>query len=502
MRSTHIISNWILHFINHTAQAISWGETEDYLVNIQPCVPLPVSGITAPATVTGECSGIISIPVNTGTASFPTFQWEYRVNSSSPWQMAVDGGLGGVITGATTGTLVLINVPSSLSGYQFRAIATNPCSAPDFTTPPTTITVGPLVARVSPTSATICRGTLQQLTLQSPQLTVCSGNVNIAVPDFTPNGISNSINVSGIPASATITEVKVTINMTHTWVGDMVWALKAPNGQIINLDFYLTSTGGAGVTTGFVNTVITSDLSKPALSTGTNPYTNTFRADRTNSGPFVIPQGGPNGFLPTTTSFSSLYSVPNGNWTLAGFDGGPADLGVLQNWCITISYGSPVNGIWSQNPAPAPPNQYQNMWTNSGGTIAYTGGPASTIWVNPTANTVYTVIASTTSPACTSAPTQIPVNVTQPLVSVTNPTNQTVCRGGTTSFSVSALSAAGAPYNGPFTYVWQESRDNGLTWNTVTNGGVYSGATTNTLTLTGVTREAPSDMPLNICSLE
>lgn len=34
----------------------------------------------------------------------------------------------------------------------------------------------------------------------------------------------------------------------------------------------------------------------------------------------------------------------------------------------------------------------------------------------------------------------------------------------------------------------------GLTWNNVSNGGVYSGATTNTLALTGVTRSAPVDM--------
>ena len=56
--------------------------------------------------------------------------------------------------------------------------------------------------------------------------------------------------------------------------------------------------------------------------------------------------------------------------------------------------------------------------------------------------------------------------------------------------------SVGAPYNGPFTYVWEESQNNGLTWNVVSNGGVYSGATTNTLTLTGVTRAAPVDMNL------
>ncbi len=471
----------------------TWGETEDYLVDIQPCVPLPVTGVTAPSAVSGECSGIVAIPVNTGTASFPTFRWEYRVNAASPWAFLNDGDLGGVVTGATTGTLVLINVPTSLSGYQFRAIVSNPCSALDFTAPPTTVTIGPLVARVSPTSATICRGTIQSITLQSPQSTFCSGTVNINVPDNNPNGILASIPVSGIPTSATITEVRVTFNMTHTWVGDMVINLRAPNGQTINLIGLLNNGTGSNGTANFVNTSVSSDNTFPPMSGAPAPRTGVFRADRYNTvgvGPNLLPT--------TTTVWGPLMNAAtiNGNWTLGMADLGPADLGVLQNWCITISYGAPVTGIWSQNPAPAPPNQYQNMWINSGATIPYTGTPVSQIWVTPTANTVYTVVASTVSPACTSAPVQIPVNVTQPLTNVVAPTSQTVCVGGTTSFSVTATSAVGAPYNGPFTYQWQETRDNGLTWSNVSDGGVYSGATTATLTLTGVTRSAPSDMNL------
>jgi hypothetical protein len=97
------------------------------------------------------------------------------------------------------------------------------------------------------------------------------------------------------------------------------------------------------------------------------------------------------------------------------------------------------------------------------------------------------VVYSTATPACTSPPTCITVNVTSPITGLGTMADRQVCVGGTTSFSVS-------PGGGPLTYVWSESRDNGLTWAVVTNGGVYSGATTNTLTLTGVTRTAPVDM--------
>ncbi|MFN8289523.1 MAG: GEVED domain-containing protein [Chitinophagaceae bacterium] len=469
----------------------SWGETEDYLVNIQPCVPL--LGVTAPATVTAECSGIAIITANTGSASFPSFQWEYRVNASSPWQNCVNGGLGGVLTNVTSQSLVLINTPSTLNGYQFRAIVSNPCSAADVSTPVTTLNMVKLVARVTPTSATLCKTTpnqVQQLSLLSPQVSVCSGTLNLNVPDNTPNGTSTSLAVSGIPSSAVITEIKVTFNMTHTWVGDVVMNLKAPNGQIINLIGLLDNGTGSNGTANFTNTSVSSDDSKPPMSGAPAPRSNTFRADK-----FIASV--PAGFATTTTSWASLLpaSTINGNWTLAMCDLGPGDLGVLQNWCITISYGAPVTGIWT---GPA-----GTMWTNSGASTPYTGTPASTIYVNPGSNAVYTVTASTTSPACVSDPVNIPVNVTQPLDLSTfvQPTNKTVCTGSNTSFSVTALSPAGSPYNGPFTYQWQETRDQGLTWTNISNGAVpggstatYSGATTNTLTITGATRSAPVDM--------
>ena len=81
----------------------------------------------------------------------------------------------------------------------------------------------------------------------------------------------------------------------------------------------------------------------------------------------------------------------------------------------------------------------------------------------------------------------------------TPPVNQTVESGGITSFSVSATATsttsynAGVPdYSGPgatnvsagITYQWQENTGAGFA--NIANGGIYSGVTTATLTLTGV----------------
>lgn len=58
------------------------------------------------------------------------------------------------------------------------------------------------------------------------------------------------------------------------------------------------------------------------------------------------------------------------------------------------------------------------------------------------------------------------------------PSNIAVIQGGNTSFSVSATGIG-------LTYQWQVNTGSG--WNNVSNGGVYSGATSNTLTITGAT---------------
>jgi len=62
-----------------------------------------------------------------------------------------------------------------------------------------------------------------------------------------------------------------------------------------------------------------------------------------------------------------------------------------------------------------------------------------------------------------------------------NPIDQLINPGANATFSVIANGGSGIT-----TYAWQLSTNGGTTWTTITNGGVYSGATTSTLTLTNV----------------
>jgi hypothetical protein len=135
-----------------------------------------------------------------------------------------------------------------------------------------------------------------------------------------------------------------------------------------------------------------------------------------------------------------------------------------------ISTGALATGVWT---GPA-----GTMFTDAGLTTAYTGTAVNTIYVNPTASTQYSVVVTT--PTCVSNPVIIPVTVANPVGAVTSPTNQTICTNDNATFTVSAASGNNIVYQ------WQESTDGGGTWANIANAGVYSGATTTTLTLTGV----------------
>jgi hypothetical protein len=80
---------------------------------------------------------------------------------------------------------------------------------------------------------------------------------------------------------------------------------------------------------------------------------------------------------------------------------------------------------------------------------------------------------------CTSPARTVVVNVNQPASITTQPADVTICTDKVATFSVVAAGTA------PLTYQWQVSTNgNNPPWTNITNGGVYSGATTATLTIT------------------
>jgi subtilisin-like proprotein convertase family protein len=178
--------------------------------------------------------------------------------------------------------------------------------------------------------------------------------------------------------------------MTHTWIGDMIINLKAPNGNVLNL---FNQRGGSG--DNLVGTVITSTAGAASLGSAVAPFTGTFAPDANAANP-------PTAFPQNVTSFTGLFSVGNGDWTLALRDNGALDFGILTSWSITITYQILTPAItWT----PA-----SGLYTNAGGTTAYTGGNAFSLYANPAATTTYTVTATTAAGCTASATTRVTVN--------------------------------------------------------------------------------------------
>jgi hypothetical protein len=123
-------------------------------------------------------------------------------------------------------------------------------------------------------------------------------------------------------------------------------------------------------------------------------------------------------------------------------------------------------------------------WTNLANAAPYSGVTTATLTINPTTAAMNgyayrCVVSGTCSPAANSGCAVLTVNT--PIAITSQPAASTLCAGAQTSFTVGATGTTP-------TYQWQESTAGaGGPWTNITNGGIYSGATSATLTLTGVT---------------
>jgi len=434
--------------------ATSWGETEDYLVNIVSCVAGAFSAQPAPATISCGLNTSFSVTAS-GTAV--TYQWQENI--SGFWTNITNGGIYG---GATTNTLTLTGVPPTYNGYQYRCVIVGTCTPSTNSNAASLTVTQPPAPSISPAPpVSVCLGTAVPVSITTAAgfgAPVIASFSRVHTPPLTcvsPCNTSSAIAVSGIPTGAVITQVRVTINMAHTFVGDMRINLAAPNTSVLNL-FEQHGAGGDN----FVNTIVSS-AGVTAFGAGTPPYTGTFKATGTNA-------VGPAGFVSNVTTFPGLYSVPNGNWTLVLQDLFAGDEPFLSDWTIEITYTPivPVQGTWTPT---------AGLFTNPGGTTPYTGGLASTVYASPAASTSYSV--SYVVGTCTSPATTVPVTVNTPVAISVQPANKSVCTDKSTTISVTATGTSP-------TYQWQVSTTGAAgPWANIANNANYAGATSNALVI-------------------
>jgi subtilisin-like proprotein convertase family protein len=142
-----------------------------------------------------------------------------------------------------------------------------------------------------------------------------SPDTPIAIPDNAAIGAASTITVLD---NKSVLNVRVTVNLTHSFDGDLTLTLLPPVGAPITL---AAKRGGSG--DNFVATVF-DDAAQSSITTGTAPYTGSFRPE---------------------TPLSALIGInAAGTWKLKVVDSGNLDTGTIDNWTLSLLHPSVACG--------------------------------------------------------------------------------------------------------------------------------------------------------------
>ena len=204
--------------------------------------------------------------------------------------------------------------------------------------------------------------------------------------------------------------------------------------------------------------------------------------------------GGTAATITANTATSITVTVGTGTTgnvlvTTSGGTSNPSAFTVLATPTITVQPVAPTSvcagsGIRTISVTATNATTYQ--WRRNGVTLTntapYSGVNTATLTItNPALGIAgnFDVIITNTS-TCNRISSAVALTVLTTPTITTNPANSSIAVGANTSFTVAAS-------NSPTSYLWQVSTNGGGTWTTVTNGGVYTNATTSTLNITGAT---------------
>jgi len=193
------------------------------------------------------------------------------------------------------------------------------------------------------------------------------------------------------------------------------------------------------------------------------------------NGPITLTFGFPSGgtYSGNTYIAGNIFSPPSaGTYPITyTYNGSCGITNVTKNFIITDTPAAPVasNKEYCSNQITyLEATSGQNFRWYYGGTLVSNANPYST---GQNTAGIYNYTVTQTVNDCESAATPVTLTVYNGITITAQPQPSTICAGGNAAFTVAA-----AGYN--LTYQWQEAGSN------ITNGGIYSGATTAMLTLT------------------
>lgn len=155
---------------------------------------------------------------------------------------------------------------------------------------------------------------------------------NLPIEDFQNGTPSETVSTLNVPATGTLTNIRVGVNISHTWIGDLTVEVIAPDGTTV-----LLHNREGGSTDDLVTTYPTPTPPAESLAVFNNKQV-------------------------------------NGNWRLRVRDNAGADVGTFNSWSLRLTYTGTVT---------------QTVATNASGDYAFTNLPSATYTVTPS-SAVYT----------------------------------------------------------------------------------------------------------------
>jgi len=445
--------------VSGTCSPSATSSTATLTVNSAPSV----TGNPASQTLCPAAATTFTVSA-TGTSL--TYQW--RKNSSNLSNT-------GVYTGATTATLSISDV-TGFGGSTFDCVVSGTCS-PAATSSTATLTVNSVPSVTgNPASQTLCAGAATTFTVSATGTSLTyqwrrnSSNLSntgvytgattatLSISDVAGLGGSTfDCVVSGTCSpSATSSAATLTVNSAPSVTGN-------PDSQTLCpgvATTFTTSATGTGITYQWRRN--SSNLSNTGVYTGATTATLSV-SDVTGLGGSIFDCVVSGTCSPSSTSGTATLTVN----AVPAISGNPVDQTQCPGQATTFTVsatGTSLTYQWRKN---------SSNLSNSG---VYTGATTATLSISDVAglggSTFDCVVSGVCSPAATSNTATLTVNSAPSVTG--NPDSQTLCPGVATTFTTSATGTG-------ITYQWRRNSSN------LSNTGVYTGATTATLSVSDVT---------------
>jgi gliding motility-associated-like protein len=425
----------------------------------------------------------------TATGTAITYQWQEDAGSGF-----ADITNGGIYGGATSATLTLTGVGTGITGYNYRCVVDNAqCTADISASAELTVQTAPSVTS-SPSNSTICEGNNTTFTVAATgtsltyQWQVDQGS---GFSDLSSGGVYSNVDQATLTITAATTAMDgydyrcVVDNSECTAVNSSAATLSVQAAPTVTVDpsddticetnnatFSVTTTGssltyqwqedaGSGFADlsdgGVYSNATTSALTITGATTGMNGYdyrvvvSNSTCSDDISASAELTVQTAPT--VTAQPDDSTICETNDATFTVVA-----SGSSLTYQWQVDAGSGfSDLSngGVYS--------NVDQSTLTITGATTAMNGFD-------------YRVVISNTQCSGLNSNSATLTVQTAPSVTV-DPSNVTICESSNTSFGVTASGSS-------LTFQWQE--DDGSGYADITDGGIYSGATTSTLSLSGV----------------